>query len=73
MNLNLSRNPRPASEAERFDDVRTAPARTPAASAKVCSRHPLVRACIAFLIGALASMAAAAAACHVLPPTVAGR
>lgn len=63
MNLNL--NPRPFSDAEHFADQQTA--RAPEAPAKVRSRHPLLRACIAFLIAALASMAASAVVHSMLP------
>jgi hypothetical protein len=68
MNLNL--NSQPASEAEHFADRRTA--RAPEAPAKVRSRHPLLRACIAFLIAALASMAASAVVHNMLPSMLAG-
>ena len=63
MNLNL--NPRPASGTEHFAGRRTALA--PDAPAKVRSRPPLLRACIAFLIAALASMAASAVVHNRLP------
>lgn len=68
MNLNL--NPHPASEAERFAGRRTA--RAPEAPAKVRSRHPLLRAGIAFLIAALASMAASAVVHNMLPSMLVG-